>query len=277
MFIFDWYVTFIYQPFLNILVGIYWLLTQLPHPVTDMGVAVIIFTVIVRILMLPLTFSSEKSEKDRRGIENKLKELEATHSADPVLLDKETKKLLRKNRGVVIAESIDLGVQAILALMLWRIFARGLPGQDLHLIYSWMPKVQQPFDLMFLGKFDLSVPNPLLNLIQSLLIMVLETLNILTSPYPVSKDDVVRLELTLPIVSFIIFSFLPAGKKLFIITALIFSIVYKVFRMIQRGLNLLMPPPGQEDAEESAAAAAAKEKTATPSSPASSLAAHPHT
>ncbi|HZZ98625.1 MAG TPA: YidC/Oxa1 family membrane protein insertase [Candidatus Saccharimonadia bacterium] len=260
--IFDLYVSFIYQPFLNILVGIYWLLTQLPHPVTDMGIAVILFTIVVRILLLPLTISGDKGEHERREIELHLKHLEETHSADPVVLRNETKKLLRKNRKVVISESIDLGIQVILALMLWRIFARGLPGQDLHLIYSWMPHVQQPFNLLFLGKFDLSHPHPELNLLQSLLIMALETLNILTSPYPIKRDEVVRLELVLPVVSFIIFAFLPAGKKLFIITALLFSIGYKLIRIVQDGVKKLMPAPNQEEAEE----ASTPEKAAAASS-----------
>lgn len=244
------YVAVIYQPFLNILVGIYWLLSQLPTPIVDMGVAVILFTVVVRVIMLPLTFNSEKGEEDRRKIEKHLAELESTHTADPIMLRNETKKLLRKNRRVVISESIELGIQVILALMLWRIFARGLSGEDLHLIYTWMPKVHQPFQLVFMGKYDLTHPHLSLNILQSLLIMILETLHIISSPHKVSQKEVVRMELTLPIVSFMIFAFLPAGKKLFVITALIFSIVYKLFRMIQQFFKTLMPSPAQEEAEE---------------------------
>jgi len=48
----------------------------------------------------------------------------------------------------------------------------------------------------------------------------------------VSRRDVIRLQLTLPIVSFLVFMFLPAGKKLFIITTLIFSILFKMYRII---------------------------------------------
>lgn len=244
------YTAVVYQPFLNILVGIYWLLSQLPTPIVDMGVAVILFTIVVRILMLPLTFNSEKGEKERRKIQDHLKELESTHSADPVMLRSETKKLLRKNQKVVISEGIELGVQVVLALMLWRIFAKGLAGEDLHLIYTWMPKVHQPFQLLFLGKYDLTHPHVSLNILQSILIMILETLHIISSPHKVSQQEVVRMELTLPIVSFMIFAFLPAGKKLFVITALIFSIVYKLFRMAQQFFQSMLPPPDLEDAEE---------------------------
>lgn len=230
---FSAFTTFIYQPFLNILVGIYWVLGLSRGGVADMGVAVIIFTIIIRILLLPLTLSGERSEKERRDIGEKLKELERLYAAQPVLLQKETKKLLNTNKKVVISELITLAIQVGIALMLWRIFAKGLGGEDLHLIYSWMPKVKQPFNLVFLGRFDLTHPHLILNIIQSLLIALLETLYIVTSPYPVSRNDAVRLQLTLPLVSFFVFMFLPAGKKLFVITTLLFSIGFKLIRIVQ--------------------------------------------
>lgn len=228
----------IYQPFLNLLVGIYWLLDLLPNTVADMGVAVIIFTIAIRIILLPLTISGERSEKERREVAEKVKAVEDQYGTQPLLLEQEIKKVFRSNRRIIVSELIDLVIQVTIALMLWRIFATGLPGEDIHLIYKWMPKVDLPFNLIFLGKYDLSHPHLFLNLIQSLLIFVIETLNIITSPYHVSRKEVVRMQLTLPIVSFIVFMFLPAGKKLFVITTLSFSIVYKIvitaYRWVKR-------------------------------------------
>ena len=102
-----------------------------------------------------------------------------------------------------------------------------------------MPKVHQPFNLVFLGKFDLTHPHIVLNLLQSALIAILETLYIFSSPYKIARSDVVRLELTLPVVSFAVFMFLPAGKKLFVITTLCFSIGFKLMRIAQRLLKRL--------------------------------------
>lgn len=224
----------IYQPFLNLLVGIYWLLSLIPGNKPDMGVAVIIFTIAIRLLLLPLTISGDRSEKERREIEDKVKDIQGKFATHPLEMDAEIKKTFKSNPRIVFSEILDLGIQIAIALMLWRIFAKGLPGADLHLIYQWMPKVHLPFNLMFLGKFDLTHPHIMLNLLQSFLIFVLESINIISSPYPVSRQDVVRLQLTLPIVSFIIFMFLPAGKKLFVITTLSFSIVYTLTRLILR-------------------------------------------
>ncbi|OGJ22304.1 MAG: hypothetical protein A2804_01985 [Candidatus Pacebacteria bacterium RIFCSPHIGHO2_01_FULL_46_10] len=251
----------IYQPFLNILVGIYWFLGLFPRGGADMGVAVIIFTLVIRVLLLPLTLSGERSEKERHEIGEKIKELEAQYAAQPIMLQREIKKILNKNHRIVFSEITTLVIQIIIALMLWRIFAKGLPGEDLHLIYSWMPKIHQPFNLVFLGKFDLTHPHVVLNLIQSALIAILETLYIFSSPYKISRSDVVRLELTLPVVSFAVFMFLPAGKKLFVITTLCFSIGFKLMRMAQRLLKRL----GRE--EHMVAPAAPTPTEQTPSSP----------
>lgn len=271
------YTLIIYQPFLNILVGIYWVLslastagTAVAHPPpADMGVAVIIFTIIVRLLMLPLTFSAERSEKERREIEEKIEEIEKRFSGDPIQKDKEIKKLLQSNKRVVNSSLLDLFIQVIIALMLWRIFAKGLLGEDLHLIYSWMPKVQQPFNLMFLGKYDLTHPHMSLNLLQSILIFILEVINSLASPYKVTRREVVRMQFTLPIFAFLIFMFLPAGKKLFVITALCFSIVYSLLRLIYTTLQRVFGP--HENVAENPAKI---DQPISPSAPSQSLEPH---
>lgn len=243
------FIALIYQPFLNILVGIYWFMGAFITDRPDMGVAVILFTVVLRILLLPLSLSQERSEQEKHVLQTSAKALEDTYAAQPMVFRSELKKLMQKNRRIVLAEFIDLAIQIIIALMLWRIFARGLTGEDLHYIYSWMPKVHQPFNLMFLGVYDLTHPNLFLTFAQSVLIFVLEVIDVLRMPIKVTRQDVVKYQLFLPVVSFIIFIFLPAGKKLFIITTLLFSIGFRFFRIGQEGfakfrkkLNELSPP-----------------------------------
>jgi membrane protein insertase Oxa1/YidC/SpoIIIJ len=228
----DLFTTVIYQPFFNVLVLFYWILDQITGN-ADMGVAVILLTILIRILMLPMSLAGDKSEKDRREISRKVKELEARYSHDPVMFKKEKRKVLHESKAVLIAEFFSLGIQVAISLMLWRIFASGLGGDDIHLLYPFMPEVELPFNLVFLGKFDLTHTSVILNLTQSLMIFVLETLSIYTSPYPPEKGEVVRLQLVLPVVSFFIFMFLPAGKKLFIITTLMFSVILTLFKYIR--------------------------------------------
>jgi len=238
------YTTLIYQPFLNLLVGIYYLLQQIPAlPYADMGIAVIIFTIALRIILLPLTFSSQRSEAERKEIEAKVKALKHEFRAHPIQARAEITKLFRAKPRIVISETITLTIQVIIALMLWRIFAKGLSGTDLHLLYDFMPDIPQPYNLKFLGVYDLTHPNLKLNIMQSLVIFALETLNLISSPFPVNRGEVIRLQFFLPVVSYIIFSQLPAGKKLFVITTLIFSFLFQLTRLLRRFFFNLFPQP----------------------------------
>lgn len=238
------FITLVYQPFFNLLLLIYWMLGQLGWVATtpqgvqpDMGVAVIILSVIIRVMLLPLSLSGHDSEEDRRRIAAELKVAEVEFSGDQEGFQRARKQIFHKDRRVVVGELISFSIQLMTALMLWRIFASGLEGRDLHLLYSFMPQITFPFNLTFLGYFDLSHSNWVLNLIQSLLIFALETISIIASPYPASRAEVVRLQLVLPVVSFLIFMGLPAGKKLFIITSLLFSIGLTLARAARRALK----------------------------------------
>lgn len=199
-----------------------------------MGIAVIILSVIVRIILLPVSLAGDRTEKERREINAKLNRIEKEFAHEPIRLKQEYKKVLHSNKRIIFSEILNLGIQTLVAFMLWRVFETGLEGQDLHLIYHFMPKIHLPFNLIFLGKYDLSRPNIILNLIQSFLIFLFETLLMLTSTYKVERKDVIRLQFTLPLVSFLIFMFMPSGKKLFIITSLIFSILLVSYKTIKR-------------------------------------------
>lgn len=240
------FITFIYQPFFNILVGFYWLLSLVTDGKPDMGIAVIFLTILIRIILLPLSLSGDRSEGEKRDIANKIKEIEETFSSEPIRREQLKKKLLRGNRKVIISELITLTIQVVIALMLWKIFQTGLGGADIHLIYSFMPDIELPFNLLFLDAYDLTHTSFTLNIIQSLFIFILESLSLFTSYYPVTRKEVIRMQLVLPLVSFLIFIGLPAGKKLFVITSLIFSILLLLTKVIRRKILSYMREKEEE-------------------------------
>jgi len=216
---------FIYQPFFNLLVGIYWFLDQFITPgAADMGVAVILFTVVFRILWLPITFSSSRSAKERHDISEKIKKIQTEFAKEPLKEAAEMKKIMKGNRKIVVMSAINIFFQVMVMLMLFRIFNTGLEGADFHLIYSWMPEHPEHFNLMFLGgQFDLTKPSATLNWINALVIFVVEMMSAWLSPFPTGRTELMAL-IVLPIGAFTFFAFMPAGKKLFVITTLLFSI-----------------------------------------------------
>jgi len=225
----DFFTLYIYQPFFNILVGLYWLVGRV-FPVADMGIAVIFFAVAVRIILLPMDLAGERSDEEKFLISEKIKKIKKEHGSDPIKLREEIKKVMRQSPGAILSEVVNVVIQVIVIIMLYRIFSTGLEGEDLHLIYKFMPDIHLPINLMFLGQFDLSVTNSTLNIIQSCMIGLNEIMHLYFSPVKPSQKDFVSLVIIFPIVCFFVFLMLPAGKKVYIITSLAFTMVVTLVR-----------------------------------------------
>ncbi len=223
---------YIYQPFFNILVGLYALLAGISPDLADMGIAVVIFSLVIRILTFPLTIAGERSEEEKRKIVAKVEEIKHTYLHEPIRMKAEIRAVMRGNFRTVGATTVNLLIQLAIILMLYRIFTTGLEGADYYLLYDFMPRPEH-INLMFLGKYDLSRTNSTLNFIQSIMIFIVELLAALRSPFPLSRKDKALMQVVLPIGSFFIFMILPAGKKVFIITSLAFSAVYLTIRILQ--------------------------------------------
>ena len=226
-----------YQPFLNALILIYVALNMVFAHV-DMGIAVICFTVLVRLLLLPLTIASSESIDDRLQAEKDFVEIKRRYAEEPIKYQQAQKKLIKEHEGTLRFEFINLLIQLFIALILWRIFSYGLEGKDLHLIYSWLPEVPLPFDLTFLNTIDLTKPHFTMNIITCVLIFLLETLNITFSPLPASRNERI-LQFTLPIIVYFYLVRMPTGKNLFLITTLIISVLIVLGKEISLVMTLI--------------------------------------
>ena len=227
----DFFTLYIYQPFFNILVGLYWF-TGLILPSPDMGVAVILFAVAVRLILLPFDLIGEQSDEDKFQVSQKVKQIKKEFASDPVRQKEAIRQVMRQSPKAIFSEVFTITIQVMIILILYRIFTTGLEGADMHLIYDFMPAVHRPINLVFMGLYHLSHTNSTLNLIQSLMIALSEIFHLYFSPVKPTRKDFVSLVIFLPVFSFLIFMFLPAGKKVFIITSLAFGILLRLIRQV---------------------------------------------
>lgn len=248
----EYFILFIYQPFFNLLVFFYWALDFITRGNGDMGIAVILLTIVIRVILYPLSLAEQKSHAERKEIAEQIKLVEEAYKTDHIGKIEAKKSIIQTNKRVLIAEVINLAIQVTVALMLWKIFSSGLKGEDFHLLYGFMPKVDLPLNLVFLGKYDLTQPSLTLNIVQSSLIFILETILLLGSESPVTKKQFVRLQIILPIASFFIFLGLPAGKKVFIITTLVISIILSSIRTITVRFERYKEKIAEKEAKEAA-------------------------
>ncbi|MEN9921435.1 MAG: hypothetical protein RLZZ517_413 [Candidatus Parcubacteria bacterium] len=141
----------LYKPLYNLLV---WLIDTLPH--ADIGFAVIILTIIVKVILFPLSKKAIKTQLLMKEMEQPLKELKEKYKDNPQELAQKTFDLY-KEKGVNPFAGIFLVlIQLPIVLTLYFIFARtGLPVINQGLLYSFI-SFPEEIQTTFLGVVDLA-------------------------------------------------------------------------------------------------------------------------
>ena len=204
------YLEVLFRPFLNALVLIY----NFMPGYKDMGIALVIFVVILRILLLPLRKKAKASEPDQEKLMKEIEEIEEKYKYEPIQLKIVKKRLFKKHKGTVNLRLFDLIIQAVYFGMLWKIFGGGFTEHELSLLYSFVSKPSQPMNLTFLHLFDLTKPNPTLNFISAVgLFIVLVFANWAKSKKATREDYI--LIIWAPVAAFFITYRIPAGQEFF--------------------------------------------------------------
>lgn len=141
----------LYQPLYN---GLVFLTDILPF--IDAGIAVILFTVIVKLIIFPLSKSAVSTQFKMRQLSPKLEELKKKYKEDKQEQAQKTLELYKENGINPFASFFLVLIQLPIILTLYYVFLRsGFPSIDTELLYSFIPKPQH-IDVMFLGFIDVT-------------------------------------------------------------------------------------------------------------------------
>lgn len=145
------YTEFVFKPIYNALV---YIIGVLPHG--DVGIAVVILTLLIRIILLPLSQKAQKTTRAMRALQPQLDSLKKTHGHNPQK-HMEEMRILYKDAGVSPFSSIFLMIiQLPILLGLYKVFHYGhLLEVDSTLLY---PYVHAPavVSTLFLGSIDVA-------------------------------------------------------------------------------------------------------------------------
>jgi YidC/Oxa1 family membrane protein insertase len=147
--------TILYQPLFNALVLIYQFL-----PGRDFGVAVIVLTLIIRIVLYPLMMKSIKSQKALTEIQPKVQELQKKYKGDKEKQAKEMMALYQREK-VNPFGCLPLLLQLPILIALYRVFWKGLQPETMGFLYSFVPN-PGGIDPTFLGFLNLAEPSLIL-------------------------------------------------------------------------------------------------------------------
>ncbi len=143
--------TFIYNPMYN---GLVWLIENIPGH--DLGVAVIVFTIVIKLVLFPLSKGAVKTQIIMKQIDPELKEIRTKYK-DRQEQAVKTLELYRKYKLNPFASIFLILIQLPIILALaWIFFRGGFPTIHTDSLYSFI-KVPEVVNTHFLGILDVSV------------------------------------------------------------------------------------------------------------------------
>lgn len=222
---------FLFQPIFNLLVFLYDLI-----PGGDMGIAIILLTIIIKLLLWPLMSSSLKSQKAMQQIQPKLDALKGQYGDDKEGLSKAMMALYQEEKVNPLASCLPILIQLPVLIALYRVLFHGFNAEALNQLY---PFVHNPGSVhnLFLGFLDLGKTNVWLAVIAGVL-QFFQTRMMMQRqpPKQVAKTEGAQDESMLasmnksmmymmPLMTILIGVKLPGGLTLYWVTVTIFSIV----------------------------------------------------
>ena len=143
----------LYRPLFNALVFLYEYL-----PGHDFGVAVIVLTIIIRVILYPLMVKSIKSQKVLSDLQPKIQEIQNKYKNEKEKQAKEMMVLYQKEKINPFGGCLPLLLQLPILIALFRVFQQGLQPESMVHLYSFMPD-PGTINQTFLGIVDLAMPS----------------------------------------------------------------------------------------------------------------------
>lgn len=141
----------IYQPIYNLLIFAY-------DIIPDFGVAIILVTVLIRLILIPLSRKQIESQKKMQELQPKIKEIQAKYKNDKEKQSRALMELYKNNKANPFSGCLPIVIQLVFLIAIYRalfnISQAGLLANQADL-YSFIHNPGQ-INKMFLGLIDLS-------------------------------------------------------------------------------------------------------------------------
>ena len=125
-------------------------LIQFCYRITDMaglanyGLAIILITIIIKIILYPLTHSQMKSMRGLQAIQPKLKELQVKYRDNPEKMQAETLKLYREHGVNPFGGCLPLLIQMPILIAFYQALINFDYVVPAHAAFLWMPNISLP-------------------------------------------------------------------------------------------------------------------------------------
>lgn len=125
------------------------------YPVHDWGMAIILLTIVFRLLIMPLMLSQTKSSFQMQKVQPRLKEIQERYKDDPVRMQEETQKLYADAKFNPLAGCVPMLIQMPIFIALFQVLRNiqnYLPQYDTFTFYNIVPNLlATPAEMMEQG------------------------------------------------------------------------------------------------------------------------------
>ena len=219
----------LYRPLFNGLILIYNYL-----PIHDLGLAMILLTVIVRLILYPLVTKQFRSQKAMSALQPKLQEIKKKYPNR----EEQTKKTMElyKEEGVHPASGcLPLLIQLPVLIALYQVFFNGLDPKSLSALYSWVAKPETINHIAF-GFLDLAKANVVLAVTAGIAQFVQTKMMLPKKQASVKKSDEPDIAsmmntqslYVMPIITVVIGLRFPAGLSLYWVVTTLLGIYQQI-------------------------------------------------
>ena len=145
--------TVLYEPIYNLLIFFYNI-----APGHDIGIAIILLTILIKIILLPLSLAAVRSQKTLQDLQPKMEKLKKEFKDDKEKLAAETMKLYKEQKVNPLSSCLPLLVQFPFLIAVYQAFRVGLTNNQFELLY---PFVQNPGSIepIAFGFLNMAVPS----------------------------------------------------------------------------------------------------------------------
>ena len=140
----------LYRPLFNALIFLYQY-----FPLHDLGIAIILLTILIRLVLLPLFYKGAKDQTIMQRLAPKIKEIQKNHKADKEKQAKALLDLYREHQVNPLSGFFLLLIQLPILIALYQVFLKGLSSEALGALYSFASR-PDVLNHYFLGLVDLS-------------------------------------------------------------------------------------------------------------------------
>jgi YidC/Oxa1 family membrane protein insertase len=232
-----------YQPLLNLLVWIHNLL-----PGNDLGWSIIALTVVIKIILHPLSAKSLKSQKALQEIQPKVDALKEKHKGDKETMGRAMMDLYKQEKVSPFSSCLPILVQLPFLIAIYRVLRDGLKDGGLTKLYPFVAR-PEAVSTVWLGIVDLTKASiPLA--IATGIIQFWQTRMLTHRRQPLvpgSQDEGMssmmnkQMMYFMPIVTIVIGATLPGGLTLYWFTNTLVTLAEQVFVLRRHKPNTSSP------------------------------------